>query len=207
MANVDSPFGLRPVGTMSASSYSGQVIPMYVAAGYGTALFIGDPVVKVAGGSNTAREVSTTLGTFEIGTLPNIERASVVDAGIISGVIVGFAPETQDSPTYSAASTKGIALVCVDREMVYEIQADGAIAATAIGLNAVGIYTHSGNTATGLSGLEIDSGTTTAPSADASNPFLIVAQKNAPDNETNSAHNKLIVKINASSFADGALGV
>lgn len=207
MANTDSPFGLRPVGTVSGSSYNGQSVPCYIASTYETALFVGDPVVVVAAGSNAAREAGTTAGDFDIGTLPAIERATVTDGGIISGVIVGFAPSTQDSPTYSPADTEAIAYVCMDRDVLFEIQADGAVAATSVGLNAVGIYTASGNTSTGLSGLELDSGTTTAPSADASNPFTIERLKAAPDNETNAAFNKVIVRINASTRADGAIGI
>lgn len=206
MANVDSPFGLRPIGTASGSPYNGQVIPCYIASSYGTALFVGDPVVVVAAGSNTAVENGTVLGDMPIGSMPAIERATVTDGGIISGVITGFAHSTQDSVPYSPASTEGIAFVCVDPSVLYEIQADGAVPAASVGLNAVGIYTHSGDTGTGLSGLELDT-TSDAPAADASNPFTIERIKAAPDNEPNSAHNKVIVRINASTRADGAIGI
>ena len=207
MANTDAPMGLRWVGTSAGSATNAEVVPCYIAASYATALFVGDPVVVVAAGSNAAREAGTTLGDYDIGTLPAIERASVLDAGIISGVITGFAPVTQDSPTYSPASTEGIAYVCIDPMALYEIQVDGALAATSVGLNAVGIYAHSGNTSTGLSGLELDSGTTTAPSADASNPFTIERIKAAPDNTPNLIHNNVIVRINQSTRANAAIGI
>ncbi len=207
MANTDAPMGLRWVGSSLGSPTNAQTVPCYIAASYGTALFVGDPVVIVAAGSNTAREAGTTLGDYDIGAMPAIERATVTDGGVISGVIVSFAPSTQDSPTYSPASTEGIAMVCVDPFALYEIQVDGALAATSVGLNAVGIYTHSGNTSTGLSGLELDSGTTTAPSADASNPFTIERIKAAPDNTPNLIHNNVIVRINGSTRALGAIGI
>lgn len=207
MANTDAPMGLRLVGTSLGTSHNAQTIPCYIAAGYATALFVGDPVVIVAAGSNTAREAGTTLGDYDIGTMPAIERATVTDGGVISGVIVSFAPSTQDSPTYRPASTEGIAFVCVDPFALYEIQADGAVAASSVGLNAVGTYVHSGNTSTGLSGLELDSGTTTAPSADASNPFTIERIKAAPDNTPNLIHNNVIVRINGSTRALGAIGI
>lgn len=208
MANKDTPFGLKLVGSAYATSgFNAKVRPYYVASTYETALFIGDPVVKVAAGSNTAAVEVVGHGRFEIGTLPACERATVTDGGSITGVIVGVASVTRDSTTYSPADTESVVLVCDDPNALYEIQADGAVAATSIGLNAVGIYTHAGSTTTGLSGLELDSGTTTAPSADASNPFTIIAQKFAPDNETNLIHNKILVRINTSTESQDHIGI
>jgi len=206
MANLDTRFGLKWVGSSLGVATNANVVPMYIASTYETALFVGDPVVVVAAGSNTAVEKGTTLGNYDIGTLPAIERASVLDDGTLSGVIMGFAPVTQDSVPYSAADTEGIAYVCTDPFALWEIQADGAVAASSVGLNAVGIYTHSGDTNTGLSGLELDSGTTTAPSADASNPFTIERIKASPDNEPNATWNKVIVRINGSTRMPGNPG-
>jgi len=207
MANVDSPFGLRAIGSANGAPVTGAVIPCYIAATYETALFKGDPVVVVAAGSNSAREGDTIEGDLPIGSLPAVERATVTDGGTVSGVIVGFAHETQDSLLYSPADTEAVAYVNIDPNTLYEIQADGAVAATSVGLNAVGIYTNSGDTTYGYSGLELDSGTTTAPSADASNPFTIERIISAPDNEPNAAFNKVVVRINSSTRADGAIGV
>lgn len=50
MANIDAPFGLRPIRHKSGAPYNGAVNPYYVASTYATALFIGDPVIRVAGG-------------------------------------------------------------------------------------------------------------------------------------------------------------
>lgn len=208
MANTDSPFGLQLVGhAYLGAGFNAKVRPYYIASTYETALFRGDPIVKVAAGSNASRVEVIGGGTFEVGTLPACERATVTDGGSITGVIVGFLPVTRDSNTYSPADTEAVALVCDDPYALYEIQADGAVAATSVGLNAVGIYTNSGSTTTGLSGLELDSGTTTAPSADASNPFTIVSLKNAPDNETNAAFNKVLVRINTSTEAQDHIGI
>jgi hypothetical protein len=207
MANSDTPFGLKPIGNILGSPYSAKIVPCYVDAAYETALFIGDPVIVDADGSNAAVE-SRIGGTFDIGTLPSVQRATVTDGGLISGVVVGIAPSTQDSLPYSPADTEGVVYVNMDPFTEYLIQVDGALAATSVGLNAVGIYTHSGSTTTGLSGLELDSGTTTAPSADASNPFTIVRTLNAPDNEPNTIHQKVIVRINGSTHVTlGVIGI
>jgi len=52
MANIDAPFGLRPLRHRNGAPYNGAVNPYYI-AGDVAALFIGDPVVKT-GESNTA---------------------------------------------------------------------------------------------------------------------------------------------------------
>ena len=168
MANADTPRGLRPLRHKSGAPYNGAANPYYLPSSYGTAVFIGDAVVKT-GTSNTAA-VSTPIGDFEIGTLPEINAATVGDNNQITGVVVGFAPLPTDLETrHNKASTERVALVCDDPDVVFEIQADGAVAAAAIGLNAVLIATHAGSADTGLSGMELDT-TSDVPAADVSIP-------------------------------------
>src|SRR5690606_25327210 len=146
---------------------------------YATALYIGDPVVKVAGGSNAAAVSAPGAGSFGIGTLPSVEKtvAGDVDGATkaITGVIVGFAALPGDlGKNYNPASTERIAFVADDPDLIFEIQADGAVPAASMGLNAVFIMTHAGSTYTGLSGVELDT-TSDTPEANASNQLLIVA--------------------------------
>lgn len=206
MANVDSPFGLRPVRYKSGAPYNGAANPYYIAAGYGTALFIGDPVIKVAAGSNTAAVSAPGAGSFNIGTLPNIEKATAGDGNRITGVIVGFAanPANLDQK-HNPASTERIAFVADDPSLLFEIQADGAVTAAEMGLNAVLIYTHSGSTTTGLSGVELDT-TSDVPAADASNQLLIVGAVNREDNDTTLTHAKVLVLINQHTENQGTVG-
>lgn len=206
MANVDSPFGLRPIRHRNGAPYNGAANPYYIAATYGTALFVGDAVIKVAGGSNTAAVTSASLGHFPIGTLPSIESATVGDGNRITGVIVGFAENPDDlTKHYNPASTERVALVCDDPDVIFEIQADGAIPAASMGLNAVLIATHSGSTTTGLSGMELDT-TSDAPAADASNQLLILRAVNRPDNDTTLTHAKVEVMINQHTQNQGTVG-
>jgi len=206
MANVDSPFGLRPLRMKSGAAYNGSAVPMYIASTYATALFIGDPVIKVAGGSNAAAVSAPGAGSFNIGTIPSIEKATAGDGNRITGVIVGFAAgPTNLQLQYNAASTERVAYVCVDPDVVFEIQADGAIPAASVGLNAVLIFTHSGSTASGLSGVELDT-TSDAPAADASNQLLIVNAVNRDDNDTTLTHAKVEVLINQHTETQGTVG-
>ncbi len=205
MANNDSPFGLKPVRHRNGASYNGAVTPYYIPASYGTALFIGDPVIKT-GTSNTAEVNVPGGGKFNIGTMPEVNKATAGDGNRITGAIVGFAALPADlSKNYNAASTERVAFVADDPDLVFEIQADGAIPAASIGLNAVLIYTHSGNTSTGLSGVELDT-TSDAPAADASNQLLIMRAVNRDDNDTTLTHAKVEVMINQHTENQGTVG-
>lgn len=214
MPNADTPFGLKPVRHMLGLPLNGAVKPYYVPASYATALFIGDPVVKVAAGSNTARVQAPGVGEFQIGTLPEINKAAAGDGNAITGVIVGFAPDPDGlGRIHRPASTERIAFVCDDPFVVFEIQADGAIPAASVGLNAVLIYTHSGSTVTGLSGAELDT-TSDVPAADASNQLIILRAINRVDNDTTLIHAKVEVRISLhteglglTAAGDGQLGI
>lgn len=206
MANQDTPFGLRPIRHRNGASYNGAANPYYINSSYATALFIGDPVIKVAGGSNAAALSAAGVGDFPIGTLPEIEKATAGDTNRITGVIVGFAPLPDNlTQQYNPASTERVALVCDDPDIIFEIQADGAIPAASMGLNAVLIYTHSGSTVSGLSGVELDT-TSDAPAADASNQLLILRAANIPDNDTTLTHAKVEVMINQHTQNQGTVG-
>lgn len=206
MANADTPFGLRPIRHRNGAPYNGAVNPYYVNASYATALFIGDPVIKVAGGSNAAAIKVPGVGSFGIGTLPEVEKATAGDGNRITGVIVGFAAQPTDLETkHSKASTEAVALVCDDPDVIFEIQADGAIPAASMGLNAVLIYTHAGSTVTGLSGVELDT-TSDVPAADASNQLLILRAVNRDDNDTTLTHAKVEVLINQHTQNQGTVG-
>lgn len=208
MANTDNPHGLTPIFVSGSSASSGAVQKMYLPADYATSVFIGDPVIKVAAGSNDV-VVKTVGGTYEIGTLPEVNIGAVGDTSEYTGVVVGFEAVTRDSTTYGAASTVRVALVNTDPYQEYLVQADGAIGPLDVGLNANLIATHSGNTTSGISGMELDT-TSDAPAADASNPLLILRHHNSPDNETNLLHNEIVVRINLSTEAAtraGLLGI
>lgn len=206
MANVNSPFGLRPIRHRNGAPYNGAANPYHVASTYATALFIGDPVIKVAGGSNAASVEAPGAGSFAIGTLPTVEKATAGDGNRITGVIVGFGADPDNlSRAYSPASTEAVAWVCDDPDVVFEIQADGAIPAASMGLNGNLIFTHAGSTITNLSGVELDT-TSDAPAADASNQLLLLRAINRDDNDTTLTHAKVEVLINQHTQTQGTVG-
>jgi hypothetical protein len=213
MANIDSPFGLKPLRHKSGAPYNGAVNPYFIPSTYGTALYVGDPVVKT-GTSNTAAVKVPGAGSFNIGTMPEINKATAGDANAVTGVIVGFTALPSDlNKNYNPASTERVAWVCDDPDIIFEIQADGAVPAASMGLNAVFIFTHSGSTSTGLSGAELDT-TSDVPAADASNQMIIIRAANREDNDTTITHAKVEVLLNNHTEAqgrtangDGSLGI
>ena len=131
MANVNTPFGLRPVQHLDGSPFNGQARLYSIASGYGTALAIGDPVIS--------------SGTADANGVPGIAIAG--ETGAIRGVIIGLGtkeglianPSNLDS-TVRAASTTGVgyALVVDDPTVMFEVQEVGtgtALTAAEVGLN------------------------------------------------------------------------
>lgn len=192
MANTDNPSGLRPTRHRNGAPYNGAVNAYYVPASYGTALFVGDPVVKT-GTANAA------------GTLPEINKAAAGTTNRITGVIVGFAPDPDNlGLTYNPASTERVVYVCDDPDVIFEIQADGTPTAAMIGLNAVLIYTNAGSTATGRSGAELSIGT--APATTVGFQMNILRVVDRPDNELGEFA-KLEVRINTHTETNATVGV
>lgn len=205
MANADTPFGLRPVGHPSGLSKA-RVRAYYVPSSYATALFVGDPVVKT-GTSNTAEAAVVGSGMMPVGSMPEVNKATAGDGNAITGVIVGVAANPDGlSRRYLPASTGGVVYVNDDPQTEFEIQADGTIAAAQVGLNAVLIYTNTGDTDTGQSGAELDT-SSDAPAADASNQLTILNVVPRTDNEAGSNFTKVRVRINAHTEAPGAIGI
>lgn len=205
MANADTPFGLRAVGHPMGLSKA-RIRAYAVASDYGTALFPGDPVIKTST-ANAAEVSAPGVGTMPAGTMPEVVKATVGTTNRITGVIVGVAADPDAlGRRYIPANTGGIVFVNDDPLTEYEIQADGAIAATQIGLNAVLIYTNAGSTATGQSGAELDSGTTTAPAATVGFQMAILGIVPRPDNELG-ANVKCRVRINQHTETNASTGI
>lgn len=207
MANVDTPFGLRPIRHMMGVPLAATIRPYYISASYGAALFIGDPVLRYSDGSNAAAVSAPGAGHFPVGTLPEVRKAAATTNTPITGVIVGFAalPSNLDLK-HNPANTERIAYVCDDPFMIYEIQADGAIATTSVGLNANLIFTHGGSTVTGLSGVELDT-TSDGPDTTATDQLKIIRLVNREDNDTAAAFVKAEVIINRPSQFPGVAGI
>lgn len=192
MANVDTPFGLKPVRHLSGAPYNGAVTRYAVPSGDGTAIYIGDPV-KLAGTSQTIN------GRI----YKDVAQAATGDK--IVGVVVGVVPDTSESLRYRAASTQRVLLVADDPDLIFEIQeVSGGTPLTAndIGLNADFVVA-AGSTTTGMSGVELNNATeATTNTLD----LQIVDFVNREGNEIGE-HAKFLVRINRHQYANQVAGV
>lgn len=193
MANPNTKFGLRPSRTVSGSPYSGSANAYSTAAGYGTALFLGDPVKLIGTGQQ--------IGD---GTYGDVQAAATGD--VILGVVVGSIPLTRDSAVYREASTQRLVLVCDDPNMLFEIQETSggtAVAVNDIGLNANFIVA-TGSTTTGRSGVELDN--STPPNTTNTFDLKIVGLQSRAD-VAQGANAKWLVRINRHLYANQIAGV
>lgn len=205
MANADTPFGLRAVGHPLGLSKA-RIRAYYVPASYGTALFPGDPVT-ITGTANTAEVSAPGVGVMPVGSMQEVNKATAGTSSRITGVIVSVAADPDAlGRRYIPASTGGVVFVNEDPRTEFEIQADGAITAAQVGLNANLIYTNAGDTDTGQSGAELDSGTTTAPATTAGLQLRILSVIPRTDNDVG-AQAKCLVRINQHTEAPGGAGV
>lgn len=204
MDNIDAPFGLKPIRDAFGAPYNGAGRWMVALDTYGTALFIGDPVTLVAGGSNASEIIVPGGGVFPPGTLPNVEVGAA--GGPVVGAIVAFAANPDDlSKNYGPASTERVVFVADDPSLIFEIQeVSGGTALTAaeVGLNA-SFVAGTGSTATGFSGFELDNST---EATTAGLELKIIALSNKTKNAIGE-HAVYEVKINDHSYAHASAGI
>lgn len=112
-----NPFGLRPVRHKSGRVFA-QAIQDGIASGYATDLYKGTPVqINTSGNVVIAANGSDFVGAF---------------AGVEYTDSNGRR-QFADRWTASTVATEIVAYVYSDPDIVYEVQADGAVAQTAIG--------------------------------------------------------------------------
>lgn len=172
MANLDAAFGLIPIRHMNGNPWNGVTTRCLVEDNYGTALFIGDPVIVtgVVGSDDTT------------GVGPVVNIASAGDTNRISGVVTSIQPiPTNLAVNYMPASTGGYVNVCMDPDVVFIVQDDAGATLTSavISDNAV-LASGTGSTVTGRSAWELAAAT--APASDASYQLLILSVHDVPDN-------------------------
>lgn len=192
MANANAAFGFRPV-KRDGSPYNGATQRCVIAAGDGTATFIGD-AVKLAGASDTG--------------YPTVIQAAAGDA--VFGVVTAFEANPDAlSDQYRKASTKRFCQVALAQDTLFEVQSDDdttALAEATVGLNA-DFVVGTGSTAYGVSAMELDSdGASTTNTLD----LQIVALVDRSDNllaGTGSTNKNAIVRFNDPQSKAGRTGV
>ena len=190
MATSASPYGARPIGTLSASgSFTGKTRNLPIITTYATAIFNGD-FVKVAADGTVAKDSGTTALTA---------------VGIFMGC--SYTDPTSGQKTFSDqwpasnAATDAMAYVIDDPNVVFQMQADEAVNTTDRGLNASVVQT-AGSTAIGKSKNALDGST---PATTNTLPLRILDFVDGPmslppkGTTASDAYPEVIVKFNAAS--------
>jgi hypothetical protein len=197
MANVNKAFGLRPLAKLGSNYNSDGDTQYKIASGTATAIFQGDTVTfGVSGGVSTGFIVKHTPGD------PNI-----------LGVFLGcqYTDPTSKKPVWrnyypgGVAASDIVAFVVDDPNAQFLVQASGVAGVTAIGQNANLVQTVAGNTTTGVSGLELDTGSLAAASA--LNVKVIGVTTDPSNSDITAAYADLIVIINEHLYRGPTAGV
>lgn len=174
MANVNAPFGLRPVRYVDGRPYNGAV-EYYLATGATGVIRPGDPVVE-AGSANTSE-----IQGYAPGTLPTCTVGLDGAGDPMTGVCVAVLPVTRDSLIYRETSTDRIIAVARGADLIFEVQADAggtALAAVDVGQFAV---LKAATTATLRSDWTLD--TSVTPATTATYQLKIMGFGKGPKNE------------------------
>jgi hypothetical protein len=175
---TSAPFGFRATRNRFGGTPRPKALRGGIASGYATAIYRGDPIKLV------------TSGTFQL--------AAAGEA--ITGIFDGWLPEDAGvwlEGKYWKASTTYTKAPLVfwypidDASIEFQVQANGAVAATAVG-DSADYVAGTGNTNNGLSGAVLSS---TLVGAAASGQFKIVGLWDAPDSQNTWGDAKTIVRV------------
>lgn len=202
MANVNSPFGLRPYSMKSGAPYNGATRTYYVPASNPTALFIGDPVTMVTNSSD-----GNGVQTVQIATAGDNGQILGAFQGITNNAGQRVITLQQNQTPYLPAGTAAYVHISDDPDLLYLVQEDGAAAAFMVsgasGRNA-NMLAGTGNTGNSNSGWTMQ---TSSLAVTAAHQLRIIQLLQQPDNAVGQ-YAKWLVKINAGIHPfDIALGV
>ena len=193
MRSSATPYGARPVGTLSASgSFTGKVRHYGIASGYGTDIFYGDFVKLVAAGT-----VEKDTGTTTLTPVGIFLGVSYTDPNTSQKTFAQYYPA-------STAASDIQAYVLDDPNVLFEMQADGSAAVTNIGNNVAVVQT-AGSTSIGTSKNAID--ISTAATTTATLPVRIVDISPKSDNAAGDSFTDLVAKFNAGHIMDNTTGI
>lgn len=191
MANTNKAFGLRPLGKLGSNVNSDGNTQYRIASNTTDAIFEGD-IVTLSGGYvvKAAAGAANILGVF-IGceyTDPTTKKTTFKNyypGGVVASDIV--------------------ASIVDDPNALFLVQASGVAGNTCVGLNADLVQTTAGNTTTGVSGLELSTGTLAATQA--LNVKVVGISSVPGEGDVTAAYANLIVVINEHLYRGPTAGV
>jgi hypothetical protein len=183
MANVSEKFGLRPYKSLNGAPWNNAQNRYTIAANYGTAIFQGDLVVPVAAGNIERYDVTASSG-------------AVKPIGVFNGVF--YTDPTTSKPTFSnyypgsINASDIVANVIDDPNTLFLVDSDEAMtrAGLFIGYKTTNV---TGNTATGISKVQLD--TSTADSTNAIPLQAVDISQDVNNEDTTTANTNVVVRI------------
>ena len=194
MSTISSPMGFRPVKLLGNRAYVGAFnADLTIASGYATSIFTGDAVKLVAAGTiekDTGTNAMTPVGIFM--------GCEYEDPGSLQKV---FKPYWPASVTPANGSIR--AYIADDPDLIFHLQADGAVALTALGSNFA-VVQGAGNIKTGNSGVQLDASTTNTTNT---LPVRLVGFYEHPESEVGDTYTDCLVKWNVGHAYRNTTGV
>lgn len=208
MANPNRPSGFTPVQYLNGAPWNGQSRIYSIIAGYGTDLYIGDPVIS--------------SGTADDFGVPGINRGAAT--GALRGVITGLFDSGKTTSFPSAPTSGGIgddsliyrpashinvwyATVVDDPMVLFEIQEEKVatqMTKVDVGANQISV---SGSGNGFISGWQVAGSTTGAAAVTATLQLRLMGLAQPPAGTNNfGAYAKWLVKINTHELQAGSIG-
>jgi hypothetical protein len=189
MATTSSPYGLLPLNLIGGQSFTGGSIRDYaMTVNSATAIFKGDIVAIGVASAGQPTALTATPTTSTRGLVGVAVGVSYVDPVLKYQVYSNFLP----AGAVSAGYTNVMIRVVEDPDQLYQVQGDGAVAATEIGMNAP-LTNFGGSTTTGNSTIALDA---SATANTATLAVRIVDLVNGPFSTPGDAYTDCIVKFN-----------
>lgn len=194
MSAVQAPYGLRAVNELGGLPYAGSTRQFKIDSA--SANIYNGSVVAV--GTNGLLTLVTTVGS----------DASPFPAGVV-GVFVGCTYVNAQGQVifaqyFPTGTTNAVAYVVDDDRAVFQVQANGSLAQTALGANVVFAAAQTGSTSTGNSTTAIS--TTLAPTATIA--FKVIGFVESTTSTVGDQYTDVLVKFNMGSHAyNTGLGV
>ena len=202
MANVDAPFGFRPVGELGSNIQNAGTTRYQIADNQSGAIFKGAPVYF--GNGSTTDQAGTTIAA---GYLGSPAAGNPCLAGVFNGCFITKHPTT-GKPFWSnyypgsinvASGEKIYGFVYDDPNKLYVVQSAGTLTSPGTDGSNIDMATYAaGSTVNGQSNAEIH---TAIVASGATGQFVIIGICDDPDNsDTTSANANWIVRINEGRF-------
>ena len=185
MSTTSAPRGLKPIGILGGAAFVGSTREYLIKSGYSTAIFNGDVVgfADVANSTDDGHLVRETAAS-EVNPIGVFLGCSYTDPNTSQPTFRQYYPGS-----ISASDIK--AVVAVHPHTLYEVQADGAVAQTSLGMTIDLVQTSAGSTITGNSGLQADASTASV----GGELFKIVDFVNRPGSTIGDAYTDLVVML------------